>query len=301
MKKYSELQVGVTVILSLIVLIGGVLWFKGFTVGHDTYTIDVYLPQASGLSKGDGVEVAGVVQGKVDAITYDKGQAHLVLSINNSAEIYSDAVVSVTNFGLMGQKFVSINPGTHGNPVLDGSVPLQGRYEAGPADMMVMAGQSLESVNRLITRIDAFLAVVDSAGGAKTVSRTLNNADRLTADLADVAATTKTDLKASIRNFNEASAGLKSILDDKGPELRTTLDNFNSASARVDSLTAVLTDLSREARTLLDKASSKESSVGALLEDRELYENLLSTVSRTDSLLLDIKRHPRKYFKFSVF
>jgi len=301
MRKYSELQVGITVIVAMIVLVAGVLWFKGFAVGRDTYTLDVFMSQASGLSKGDPVEVAGVVQGRVESISYEKGRAHLVLTLKRGAEIYDDASVTVANAGLMGQRFVAIDPGTHGRPVLDGSVPVEGTYQAGPEEMMAGAGRSLEAVNRLVARIDMFLAVLDSAGGPQKVVRTLDNTEKLTADLAEVTASTKTDLREAVANFNDGAAQLKALLDDKGPALRGTVDNFQAASARVDSLSAVLTDLSRQARTLLDRASADSSSVGAMLADRELYDRLLATVSRTDALLLDIQKHPRKYFKFSVF
>jgi ABC-type transporter Mla subunit MlaD len=79
MKRYSELQVGITVILAIIVLVAGILWFKGFSMDRDMFRLDVFVSQASGLAKGDPVEVAGVVQGKVDEITYEGGRARLML------------------------------------------------------------------------------------------------------------------------------------------------------------------------------------------------------------------------------
>src|SRR5512141_558060 len=109
MKRYGELQIGITVIIAAILLVFGVLWFQGFTTRKDTFDLTVYFPQVSGLDKGDPVEVAGVVQGKVKEIAYERGRARLVLAIAKKTDLYEDTRVRITNYGMMGQKFVAID------------------------------------------------------------------------------------------------------------------------------------------------------------------------------------------------
>lgn len=301
MKRYSELAVGVTVILALIVLFGGLLWFKGFAIRRDTYDLTVFFPQASGLAKGDPVEVAGVVQGSVNAIAYEKGRAKLQIKLSRNAELYNGTTAVIANYGIMGQKFVAMDPGQPGLGALDTTKPLVGRFDPGMGEMMTTMGGSLARSDTLLTRINRMLAELEAAGGTASVIRTLQNSEKVSENLADISTTSRESLKRTLTNLDQATGELNSLLKQKGPALRGTLDNLNRASARFDTLTGQLSSLSQELHQTLDQVRSSKSTTGALMNDRELYDRLLGTVARTDSLLLDFKKNPRKYLKFSVF
>jgi phospholipid/cholesterol/gamma-HCH transport system substrate-binding protein len=301
MKRYGDLQIGITVLLALAVLVFGVLWFKGFSASRETYPLTVYFPQASGLDKGDPVEVAGVVQGKVSDLEYERGRAKLVLDINHHAELYRDATVAIANYGMMGQKFVAIDPGHPDTGPLDISKPLDGEFQPGVGDMMTEVGQSLKATNLLVDRLNRFLAVIDSTGGAHSISRTLENVEAMSGDVSSLAAENRKSLGKAIENFEAASGELRGLLEERGPALRATLANLETTTARADTLSANLASATADLREILERLKSDESSVGALLEDRALYDRLLATVGRTDSLLIDFQRNPRKYLKFSVF
>lgn len=301
MKRTGDLQVGVTVLVAVVILVFGVLWFKEFSSSRDTWNLIVYLEQASGLAKGDPVEVAGVVQGRVGELTYEQGRAKLVLTLDESAELYRDTRVAISNFGIMGQKFVAIDPGTPAAGRLERGATLEGHYESGVGDVMVEVGRAIDTMQSLAGRLDHFLAAIDSAGGAPSMVRTMKNVEKFSADLADVSGSTRVQLKRAVANFDSGAAGLRSVLNDKGPQLRGTLDSAARASARLDTLTTELNHLSGEIRGLVDKLNSGQGSVGAAINDRELYDRLLATIARTDSLLIDFKKNPHRYVKFSVF
>jgi phospholipid/cholesterol/gamma-HCH transport system substrate-binding protein len=202
---------------------------------------------------------------------------------------------------MMGQKFVSIDPGTPSLGALDIEKPIEGEYEASIAEMMSGAGRTVAVMESLAVKISNFIVEMDSSGGGAAIGRTFTNVEAATGDIAELTKSTKTDLRRAISNFDAGTREFKDLMSDKGPTLRTTIDNFAATSARLDSIGAELAVLSRQARELLAQAHSTDGNVGALLEDRELYDRLLGTVARTDSLLRDIQRNPRRYFKFSVF
>lgn len=301
MKRYGELQIGITVLAAVIVLVAGVLWFKGYSAGRETIVLQVYFQQASGLGKGDPVEVAGVAQGTVDRISYEKGRALVTLSVRKTAEIYADARVRIMNSGLMGQKLVAIDPGRPALGLLNYSRPLEGTMDAGVEDMMLNVGRAISTLETLAARFNGFLAALDSAGGGVAAARTLRNVEHISGDLAGLTSGSRKSLEGAINDFETAAGELRAILSEKGPRMRGSIDSFAAASGRLDSLTVEMSALSRELREVVARSRSRDSSVGALLDDRQLYDRLLATVSRTDSLLADIQRHPKKYFKFSVF
>lgn len=301
MKRYSELAVGITVILATLVLVGGVLWFKGYTLQRDTYDLVVYFPQASGLAKGDPVEVAGVVQGAVSSIQYEKGRARIELELNRTAELYQGTTAIIANYGIMGQKFVALDPGRLAAGRLDPAQPLTGRYDPGIGDMMTNVGTSLARADTLVSQLIRILAAFDSAGGAPALGRMVRNTEKITGDLADITADTREPLKRSLRNLDAGTRELNALLQEKSPKLKGTIDNLERASARFDTLTIQVLALNRDVRTSLEQLNKTDNTAGALLQDRQLYDRLLSTVSRTDSLLLDFQKNPRRYLKFSVF
>lgn len=301
MKRYGDLSIGITVLLSLGLLIFGVLWFKGFTSSRETWKLVAYFPQSSGLDTGDPVEVAGVVQGKVDALVYEKGRARLELDMNKTAELYADARIAIANYGMMGQKFVAIDPGNPVSGPLDISKPMMGEFQPGVGDMMTEVGQSLAATNLLVDRLNRFLAVIDSTGGAQSISHTIGNLEVITGNVSALTNDNRTKLAASVANFEAASGELKSLLTEKGPTLRRTFDNLERTTIQADTTARELAAMSVELRALVARINSDSSSLGAMLTDRTLYNRLLSAASRTDSLLIDFQRDPRKYLKFSVF
>lgn len=301
MRRYSELAVGVTVILALVVMVGGVLWFKGYALQRDTYELVAYFPQASGLSRGDPVEVAGVVQGAVSRIDYEQGRARITLELRRSAELYRGTVALIANYGIMGQKFISLDPGRPTGGPLDLTRPLEGRYDPGIGDMMTNVGTSLARADTLVVQLIRILAAFDSAGGAPALGRLVRNTERLTGDLAGITADTREPLRRTLRNLDAGTSELKALLEEKSPKLKGTIDNLERASARFDTLSAQLLVTNREVRTSLEQLNRNDNTAGALLQDRQLYDRLLGTVARTDSLLLDFQKNPRRYLKFSVF
>jgi phospholipid/cholesterol/gamma-HCH transport system substrate-binding protein len=301
MKRYNDLTIGITVLAAVALLIFGVLWFKGFTTSRETWKLTAYFPQSSGLADGDPVEVAGVVQGKVDDIIYERGRARLELSMNKGAELYANATIAIANYGMMGQKFIAIDPGDPALGPLDTSKPMVGEFQPGVGDMMTEVGQSLAATNLLVDRLNRFLAVIDSTGGAVSVGRSIANLETITGNVSTLTSENRVRLARSVANFEAASGELRTLLQEKGPALRNTFDNLERTTLQADTTARELKAMATELRTLIAKIDSDSSSVGALLGDRALYNRLMSAADRTDSLLIDFQRNPRKYVKVSVF
>lgn len=107
-----DLSVGVFVLLGLIALgwlsvrLGRVELFGG-----GGYAVTADFPAVGGLKPGSTVEIAGVNVGKVDSITLADYQARVRMTIRDGIKIQEDAIVSIKTRGLIGEKFIRINPG----------------------------------------------------------------------------------------------------------------------------------------------------------------------------------------------
>jgi len=119
MKKYTvETVVGIFVVLGLI-LIGYMTLKLGHVslLGDDNYSLIAHFNSVSGLRVGNPVEILGIQVGKVDTITMDqKNQKAIVeIKIKKGINIYDDAIASIKTEGLIGDKYISIDPGGAGS------------------------------------------------------------------------------------------------------------------------------------------------------------------------------------------
>jgi phospholipid/cholesterol/gamma-HCH transport system substrate-binding protein len=112
MRREVEIAVGVFMLAGLLAL--GYLSIRLGQVdlfGARGYTVLADFPTVGGLKTGSVVEIAGVRVGRVDSISLKDFQARVEMHINQGVPIQSDAIVSIKTKGLIGEKFVQINPG----------------------------------------------------------------------------------------------------------------------------------------------------------------------------------------------
>ena len=117
------------------------------------------------------------------------------------------------------------------------------------------------------------------------VERTTSNLEvstrRLNALMANDVPGIVADLKNITHNFSEVSGELKKL------DLQQTLESVNATLANL--------------KVTTDKFNSADNSIGLLLNDRMLYDNLNSTADNASKLLLDLREHPKRYVHFSIF
>lgn len=124
MKKYSkETVVGIFVVIGLMciaymtVKLGNV----GF-LGDNTYTLYAKFDKVTGLKVGNAINMLGLEIGRVDSFTMDQENLKAIaeLKINKGIQVYDDAIASIKTEGLIGDKFISIDPGGSGDLLKDG-------------------------------------------------------------------------------------------------------------------------------------------------------------------------------------
>ena len=142
MKKYSmETAVGIFVVFGLLcvgymtVKLGKVSLF-----GEDTYPLQARFASVSGLRVGSAVEIFGIQTGSVTSLGIDaERQMGIVgMKINKDAKVYDDAAATIKTSGLIGDKYVKIDPGGAGEPLKPGGTIAQTSV---PADIEDLIGK----------------------------------------------------------------------------------------------------------------------------------------------------------------
>jgi phospholipid/cholesterol/gamma-HCH transport system substrate-binding protein len=292
-----ELRVGIAVVLAVIILIWGIIWIKEYRFRQERYSLSVLFPNVGALDVGDPVAVLGVKKGGVEEIKLYQGDVLVRLNLTRDVELREDAEFKVMNIGLMGERFIAIQPG-HSEKPLDLSQFPRGYYDTGIPEVMGMMGQMIAEIRTLTGYLKGALGTEWSE---KKIKETIRNANQLSSDLASLLKENKPKIEKSIDDLSYASSSLKEMLDQNRPKLETSLNNLNNASNQFIKITSALEDLSISLKNLSEKIEKGEGTLGQLINDRTLYQDLKKTTRSIDELIEDLKKNPKKYFKFELF
>jgi phospholipid/cholesterol/gamma-HCH transport system substrate-binding protein len=122
-KTKLEIVVGVFVLVGVLCL--GYLSIKLGKlemVGGDVYEVEAQFNTASGLKPGSTIEIAGVEVGRVRGITLVEDRAKVKLAVNKTVKLYTDTIASIKTRGIIGEKFLALNPGGGGDPLKPGDI-----------------------------------------------------------------------------------------------------------------------------------------------------------------------------------
>lgn len=280
---HSEIKVGAAVIAGLLILVCGLIWGRGDGGLDASQTFHVRFDDVKGLSKGDPVVVRGLKQGSVDAIGLRREYVDVTLRISSTLVLYDDASCRIEDREIMGGRQLSLDPGSSGIPA-DPAVPIPGS-SSGMMQMMQQAEQLLLKADSLFTHADLILS--DS------------RLRKLPARLEDITVETAGMIRENRENLRRTAERIEAITR------RVEQDSLNTRAVQLidnlDQLVTVLDSTAASSRRVVQRLDSRQGSAGNLIHDRELYDNLLRSTANLDSLIVDIRKHPGKYFKVSLF
>ncbi len=295
--KTVQLRVGLVVVLAVAILVVGVIWIKGIRFGQTRYTCSVIFPDVGTLKVGDPVSVSGVDKGKVKKIRLYGGDALVTLDLESDVILKKDAKFTVKNVGLMGERFVAVQTG-YSDTLLDLSGPARGHYDSGVSEVMGKMGEIMDQLGRLVANLEG---VLGTKWSRESMIQTIKNLEEISRDMSALLDRNKGKLNQTMDNLSSSSAELKRFVDDNKGKLQTTVDNFGEASAKLDNIVTALDTISISLKQLTSKIESGEGTLGQLISDTTLYEQIKETTQHVDDLILDIRKNPKKYLKVTVF
>lgn len=290
----KEVQIACVAILGVVVLFFGLQFLKGLSLLSNDDTYYVTFDDISGLSASSPVYANGYKVGVVKDIVYNySGDGKIVAAVGlskemrlpkgSTAEIESDMLGNVKmNLVLAGNPLESVAAGD----------TIQGGKDSG---MLGKAANMLPAVEKMLPKIDSILTSLNALMADQALAGSLHNVNRITDNLA----VTTSQLNTLTASLNRKVPGMLDKADNvlcNTEQLTGKLSDIDFAAtmAKVD---ATLNNVNR----LTEALDSKEGTLGLLMRDPQLYYNLSSTMRSADSLLIDLRQHPKRYVHFSVF
>ena len=299
MKYAREIKVGLLATTCLFLLFFGFNFLKGVNIFSPTNSYHGVYYNLHGLEEQAAVSIRGHKVGQVDAIRYDftKDSAFTVdISIHTDIDLPQGTRMALVADGLLGGMAIElILPESNENAVQPSDFIAHGAYIPTmyvPGLMESVQGELIAKIASAVQNIDSLVAQVKIQLEGDHLKASLANVDRISTDLTGVSAELKrlmaTRVPSIVNNADTAVANFNIIVADlKDANLKATVARVDTA---VNGVNALLADV-----------RSGEGTLGQLMYNKSLYNHIDAAVLSADSLLTDLKAHPKRYVHFSVF
>jgi len=293
MKISKEVRTAVLVILGITLFIIGFNYLKGKNIFEST---DVYYTEFdyNALSKASSVTVNGNVVGKIQKIEYDykTGKTRVSFTVNDQLKFAKSSKIRMYETGLMGGNALAIINSFEGEDAKVGDL-LQSEVEPGLVTSLSknFSGLSnnldstLRSTDSLVTNLNKLVIDESDQGLKKTISElnaTLKGFKELSYSVNGVVSKNDENITSILANFKTTSENLSALSTEmKNANLGSTMETLNKTVTNLNSILAAL--------------EKGEGSMGKLLKDEGLYNNLKGVTGEMEALLRDIKLHPKRY------
>ncbi len=291
-----EFRVGVIVLLAIIVLAGSLYWLQGYRLKLNSQMMTVRFDDVGTLSVGDKITVSGVRKGKVDDLRLTENGVLVRLQLYQDVVLRRDAVFTIKNLGVMGDRFVAINPGKD-SVLYDLNRVAEGRYDTGIPEVMGMMGDMVTQLHELVLSLRRTVA---SDSALRSFNNTVSNLESVSASMVSYVERHQNSFDKTAENFVSASRRLDDLLARSDAPVDSTLKRLDRVSSEVEVIVQQLDSVAAAARRFADRVEVEEGTLQMLVEDRSLYDDLRRTADNLDDLIADIRANPRKYINLKV-
>ncbi len=287
----KEVRIGIAAIIALCVLIYGINYLKGIHLFKPSSYFYVKFQNINGLTKSSPVYADGFRVGIVRELYYDYDRpGNVVAEIDVEPDLRipkgSSAELAAEMLGGVRMNLLLAN-----NP--------REKYQAGDtipgglnSGMMGEVGELVPQLKQMLPKLDSIMASLNTLLADPAIPATLHNIENLTANLSATSGQLQTLMAHDIPQLT----GKLNTIGDNFVTISGNLKEIDYAAAmqKVDSTLA-------NVKMITDKLGRKDNTVGLLLNDPTLYNNLNATTANAASLLEDLRLHPKRYVHFSLF
>jgi phospholipid/cholesterol/gamma-HCH transport system substrate-binding protein len=290
----SAAKVGIFMLIILAIVAYFVVKIEDIRVGRagGVRQVTAVFDNAAGLNEKTDVRIAGVPAGSVRRIELtEDGKARVILDVNADVQLYENASAQIANLGLLGEKYIELDPGTPAaRPITAEAVVIRGGTASSIDDVTKQVSEIATDVKAITSSLRAVMA---GPQGQQRLDEIVVNVQTITREIRELVGANRANVDATVANMRALTADLRAEL----PRLADSIDNVakqiggtvgeNRQEIReiVDNLKVLSADLrvtTQNLNSITGQVKSGEGTVGKLLYSDEAHEKLTSALASVD-------------------
>ena len=293
----KEFTIGICVLIALVILFFGIDYLKGINMFKPANFYYASYENVAGLEIAAPVTIDGYKVGQVHEINFNyenPGKIKVLLALDKQLMVPEDSKASI-EVGLLGSSSIALSLGQSSKMIeVGGDIPTHttGRL------MSALSNDIMPQINSILPKVDSLLYNLNLVVANPALHSSIERLDLITSNITDV------------------TTGLNSVMNTQVPVI---LNNAGSITTNLDTITANLTYLSAQLKALplqstmnnvdeittnlvsvSNQLNSKNGTLGMLMNDPELYNRLNQVSADIDSLIVDLKKNPKRYISIKL-
>tara|TARA_Y100000992_G_C21263303_1_gene492492 strand:- start:66 stop:980 length:915 start_codon:yes stop_codon:yes gene_type:complete len=301
LKLSKEIKAAFFVLTTILLFIFGFNFLKGSSLLDRQKTIYAVYDEVDGLLVGANVMINGLSIGNVTELDFLPNSTKILvtLKVKDKLNFSSKSTASIYETGVLGGLAISIEPIFERESIVKTGDTLSSSVRPGLTELI---NRQIEPLSR---QLQSTITSVDSifTGASNVLNRQTQEEIKESINV----------LTSAIKAINNSSIIIEETLTAKNSQINNTIDNFEKISSNLSEvsdelnsfgLSNLLSNLEVSVdgiSSIVDKLDSDKSTIGKLINEDEVYNNLNSSIESLNSLISDIKANPKKYVHFSVF
>mgnify|MGYP001239349441 FL=1 len=301
MRLSKEIKAAFFVLSTILLFIFGFNYLKGSSILDKQKTIYAVYDEVDGLLVGANVMINGLSIGNVTELDFLPNSTKILvtLKVKDKLSFSSKSTASIYETGVLGGLAISIEPVFERESIVKTGDTLMSSVRPGLTELI---NRQIEPLSR---QLQSTITSVDSifTGASNVLNRQTQEEIKESISV----------LTSAINAINNSSLIIEETLTSKNTQINNTLDNIENISSNLSNvsdrlnsfgLSSLLNNLEVSVdgiSSIVDKLNSDNSTLGKLINEDEVYNNLNSSIESLNILINDIKANPKKYVHFSVF
>jgi phospholipid/cholesterol/gamma-HCH transport system substrate-binding protein len=297
----KETKAAIFVLTTIFLFIFGFNFLKGSSLLDKQKTVYAVYDEVDGLLVGANVMINGLSIGNVTDLDFLPNSTKIVvtLKVKDKINFSSNSSATIYETGVLGGLAIAIEPIFQKGMVVKSGDTLNSNIRPGLTELI---NRQIEPLQR---KLESTLTSVDSifSGASYVLNKETQN---------DIKESLNT-LTSAVKAINNSSLIIEKTLTEKNTQINNSIDNIESITTNLSNVSrelnnfgiaGVLSNLEKSVdgiNLIVSNLNSDNSSIGKLISNDDVYENLNLSIESLNLLINDIKTNPKKYVHFSVF
>lgn len=302
-KLSNEVKIGLMVLIAIIIAFIGIRIMRDQSLFKKSTLLYTKFGNVSGLSRGDVILIKGFKVGTVADMKLEESDSTLVvMNINEGVIVTKGSRIFLKSSGVLEDKYLELQRNREiDEPVKSGDF-LEGDYELGVFDtigekggeLVTQISSSINGIEELVQNLNETL----TDDNKNSITTTLTEFAQISQELRHTLSGKKDEIDAITASTKKILANVEDLTTDKKEELGNMISNLESVSGKLNALSDELNEATLSLNRILKKIDNADGTMGKLVADPSLYNNLDSLAVNLNSLIREIQTNPKKYLKY---